>query len=251
MSKSQNPDIPAPTQAIEIDRAIQDIMLALETNLDWLSHNYARAYRHKDIRGGKTADSRGLRLYYPLLYISNGDYMPLTADNDRKGQCFFIVFEEKIDDYEKDQYNFLSYDVGIVFNANSSLINKDLANNEDFTQILIAGVRDVLTRKISGKPFNVEIKNIKRLFKDIYKEFTLDEEKHNLKLPMTAFRINCKITMREECGLPLYNPATAILQNISQTEILGILLPTLDFSDPVVFNSLSAKQKNDISVQLP
>lgn len=242
MNKLQYPEIPDPVNPIEIDRAIYDTQLMLEANLDWLTNSYARAYRFRDIKEGK--------LYYPEIWKGDG-YQIVTPDNDNKASCFFVVSKMEAKDFETNQYNHLKYKVGIVFQANLELIDKDLLATEDFTQHLIRDVRDVITRQNTLRDIIIKINEEVREFKEVYKGFTLDEREGYNRLPLTIFRINCEFVIREDCGNVTYTRSQALQQNISEQEVLQFLLPTLDFSDPYVFISLSTQQKNDIGVQLP
>lgn len=241
----QNPEIPEKLEPIEIDAAILDIQLKLETNLTWLSHGYGRAYRHLERKDGKY-------LYFPEIYIGKKgtkySYHRVDPDNDKTGMCFFVVGKEENDFYQHE-LNYLSYTIGIVFWVNLKKINSDLLNTEVFTQHLIRDVREIITRRMRNSWYGLEITEVVQNFDQIYKEFSLEETKNYLMAPYSGFRFNCNLILREDCPVELNRP-NAIVNNISKNEILNLLLPTLDFSDPTVFNSLSTQQKTDIQAQL-
>ena len=240
MIKLQNPNIPAPLEAIEIDKAIYLLQMLLDTNLIWLTNSYGRSYRH--------IDKSGNRLYFPEVYIGGdaNDYYRVTPDNDKKGTCFFVVDKEENYDFEINQSNYLRWNVGIIFWVNLKLINKQLLKNEIFTQNLIRDVRYVLTRKSGGLPFGLKIKTVEREFRDIYKEFTLNENEDYLRSPFSGFRFNLEIVMRENCNIVL-DTVQALLQNLSKAEKLAIL-SSLDFSDTETFNALTQQQKIDLGI---
>ena len=145
----------------------------------------------------------------------------------------------------------MKWNVGIVFWVNLELINKPLLTTSIFTQNLIKDVRDVLTRKLGGLDLGLKIKTVQREFNEVYKEFSIEEKEGYLKAPYSAFRFNCELSVMESnCDGIAYNPAEALRQNVSQNEILNILLPTLDFSDDSIFNSLSVQQKTDLLSKL-
>jgi hypothetical protein len=48
----------------------------------------------------------------------------------------------------------------------------------------------------------------------------------------------------------MYNRAAALLQNVSNAELLTILLPSIDFSDDDNFNALTPQQKTDLLSKL-
>lgn len=241
----QNPNIPNKLEPVEIDAVIQDIQTKLDTNLDWLTHDYARAYRHIERKDGKY-------LYFPEVYIGKKgnkyNYHRVTPDNDKKGMAFFVVGREEVDFYQ-NEHNYLSYDLGIVFWVNLKKINDPLLTTEIFTQHLIRDVREVITRRMTGAWYRLEIENVVQEFQEIYREFSLEETENYLMAPFGGFRFNCKLMLQEDCPVTLQRNA-AIPNNISQNEILQLLLPTLDFSDDTVFNALTAQQRADLLIKL-
>lgn len=236
MTNLQNPNIPPPIAAIEIDKAIHSLQLKLDTKLNWLSHSYGRAYRHIE----KTKKL----LYFPEVYVGGDQksYFRVTPDNDKSGMCFFVVGKENDDDFDQFNRNYLNWNVGIVFNVNLKLINSGLLDNEIFTQHLIRDVRDVLTMHLGGISFSLKIKEVVTEFREIYREFNLEEEQEYLRAPMQAFRFNCNINLQEECGVVSYDPCEALKKNLSKSEKICVL-QSIQFDDDY-FNSLSLEQKN-------
>lgn len=243
MINLQNPNIPPPSNPIEIDKAVYNLQLKLDTKLNWLSNSYGRAYRH--------VEKNQLKLYFPEVYIggSKREYFRVTPDNDKSGMCFFVVGKEEDYDFEVNHKNYLKWNVGIVFNVNLDLINKPLLDNEIFTQQLIRDVRDVLTMHIGGIGFGLKIKEVVTELREIYKEFNLKEEEEYLRAPMQGFRFNCEITLQEDCSGVTYNPCEAVKKNLSPQE-KNCVLGSLDFSDSTVFNSLSQQQQDDLNNSL-
>ena len=244
MISLQNPSIPAPLQAVEIDRAIYQLQLRLDTNLGWLSHEYGRAYRHKSLKGGN--------VYFPEVYVGqslDGAYYRPTPDNDKSGMCFFVVKQEEQPEFDRNVHNYLRWDVGIIFWVNLKLIDEALYQNELFTQNLIREVRSVLTRKLGGLDFSLRIQNVQREFDEVYREFTIEEDKPYLKAPYQAFRFNCDITLREECDTTI-NPISEINNVLSPLEIVKAVIPNIDFSDDFYFDALTAQQKVDLLAKL-
>lgn len=242
MTKLQNPNIPTPTVAIEIDKAIYELQLKMDSKLAWLSHDYGRAYRH--------IDKANKRLYFPEIYIG-GDktaYYRVTPDNDKKGMCFFVVGKEN-SDFDQFHYNFLQWKVGIVFSANLDKISKATLSTEIFTQNLIRDVREVLTRSLGGLSFTLEINDVVTEFNEIYKEFRLEEEEGYLRSPQTGFRFNCTITLQEDCVEYFIDPTEALISNFSPEEKRTIL-SNVDFSDDENFNALTPQQINDLTARL-
>lgn len=241
----QNPNVPIPIQPIEIDAIVLDLQYKLDSNLIWLTHDYARAYRHFQFENGKMN-------YYPEVY--NGivqdtpSYYQPKPDNDKKGICYFIVGKEKQTAYAPNQYNYLQHEIGIVFWVNLELINKDSLSTELITQQLISEVRNVLTRKLLGTFYRLKINEVCREFNEVFREYNLKETENYLKAPYQAFRFNGIVEFQENCSFPI-SRCQIINQNISSAETL-CLLPKLDFSIDEVFNTLTEEQKNQLITKL-
>lgn len=199
----QNPNIPTQVNAVEIDKAIVDINSELNTRLSWITHAYGRAYKNLDITNGS-------RVYFPEVYLGkqNGSYRyaNISPDNDKTGQCFFIVRRETITQYQQGMYNFLNYDVSIIFSVNMELINATLTETDIYQQVLVSQVRDVLTRQILGKNYNIVLNNIEYLFEDVFRDFELTEQSTMEKSPLSHFRVNMSLSIPEACPVPTITP---------------------------------------------
>lgn len=241
MVNLQNPNIPAPIQAIEIDKAVYELQMLLDTKLDWLTHAYGRAYRF--------LEKVEKRLYIPEIYVGGDkyEYTRVSPDNDKKGTCFFIVGKEDNYDYETHQTNNLRYDVGIVFWVNLKMINDPLLKNEIFTQNLIRDVRHVLTMQAGGLPFSFKINSVEREFRQIYREFNMREEEDYLRSPYDGFRFNLELIVQEDCDGVTFDPIKALLQNLSKAEKI-VILQSLDFTDPQIIGALTDQQKTDLGI---
>ncbi len=192
MINLQNPTITPPINAIEIDKAIEELRVLLDTNLSWLSHSYGRAYRHGEKMQGK--------LIYPEIYIGgqNFDYFRMIPDNDKKAISFFTVGKEKVENWS-NSFNKLKYDVGLILWVNLKAINEPLLNTEYFVQNLIKDVRTVLKVQGTGLSFGLKAKSVGREFNEIYKEFRLEEKEEYLRAPYGAFRFDLELIINEEC----------------------------------------------------
>ena len=241
----QNPTLPNPTDPVEIDRAIQDLQVKLSTNLPWLTQAYPRAY--PQIESTQKAQPS---FVFPAIYLgkSNNDYKYLNAapDNDKKGQCFFLVDTETVNDFVRGEHNIMSYSLSIVFTANLKLVNDATLATEIFQANLIKEVREVLTRDITLTPYDLKINETKLLFRDVYKEFQLQNAAVLEKAPFTHFRIECDLVLQEECGTQILNRCEAILQNLTSEDLLDCILPTYVFSQTDTQNALSAQQILDL-----
>lgn len=247
MINLQDPLINTPLFLVEVDKYVFDIQTKLEINLSWLTHAYARAYRHIKIKDGK-------KIYFPEVYTGikkgNPTYYRPTPDNDKKAMMFFVVGKEEVIDFQKNQKNFLKHDLSLVFWCNLALINNAILETEIFTQNLIQEVRNVLTNKFNGVEYRFDVLEVVREFQEVYKEFSLDESENYMLAPYQAFRINGTLTYQEDCLSVPTSSCDILNQNISQNEILTCFLPNLDFLNVNVFNSLTAQQKIDLNIML-
>jgi hypothetical protein len=195
----QNPSIPVATNAIEIDAAIIDIQSHLDSGLLWLTNGYGRAYKNVDSTQGNT-------VYYPEVYLGTQNnsqrYTNISPDNDKQGQNFFFVTKETISQFQPGMYSFLTYDTAIIFSVNLELINSALLGTEIYQQILVAQVRDVLTRQLLGSSYQLKINSVDLLFDNVFSEFDLKDAAQLEKAPLSHFRFNCSITLPEACPVP-------------------------------------------------
>ena len=199
----QNPNMPVPTNAVEIDAAILDIKGHLEAGLTWLTNGYGRTYKNLDARNGTT-------VFYPEAYLGEQNnshrYINLSPDNDKQGQCFFYVVRETISQFQPGMYSFLSYDTAIIFSVNMELINDALLQTEIYQQILVAQVRDVLTRQLLGSSYQLTITSVDFLFETVFAEFDLADAQQLEKAPLSHFRFNVTIQLPEACPTPSFAP---------------------------------------------
>ena len=195
----QNPDLPTATDAIEIDKAIITINNYLKNSIWWLNYAYGRAFKNRDSKTGET-------LFFPEVYLGIQNkterYINILPDNDKRGQCFFYVSKETITEYATGQYNFLNYDVSIIFSVNMDLIKRSLLDTEIYQHNLIAQVRNVLIRKMLGNFFTIKINTIDFSFDTVFSEFNIPKPEQLERAPYSHFRINCIISMQESCPAP-------------------------------------------------
>lgn len=248
MTNSQDLTVKVPVSPIEIDQHIYDLQTKLSFKLNWLTHDYGRAYRNIQLKDGS-------RMYYPEIYRgvfkNTPSYLPANPDNDKKGICFFVVGPEVIPDFKPNTQNFIEHSVGIVFWVNLKLIDPVLLDTELFTQHLIRDVRNVLTNNMIGTKYRITIKEVVREFNEVYKEYVLEESENYLKAPYQAFRFNVQLSYLEGCGTVFGNSCDAILKNITEQEKVQCILPTIDFSNPENFGALTPQQLIDIQNQIP
>ena len=237
----QKPQIPQPQEAIEIDKAIYEINLALVTKLSWLDNGYGRAYRNLQQKRG--------RGYYPEVYLGNVNgterYHEVTPDDDIKGSVFFYVANQQMLNFEPSTHNIMQFPLAIIFNANLELIDDTLLNTDYFQQKLISEVRQVLSRDLPAGYRNLTIENIVTNFNEVYQEFSVTEKYGHNRAPLTTFRFNCTLTIHENCETIL-NACQAISQNITEQEKIQCVLPSIDWSKDETYMYLTQEQKDQI-----
>ncbi|NQX78797.1 LamG domain-containing protein [Gilvibacter sp.] len=242
MSSLQNPLLPIPTNPVDIDRAIVDLQLVLSTNLSWLTHAYGRTYKLADQTKGQT-------LYLPEVYLGGTDlskrYFSITPDNDKQGQCFFLVRRLSIDSDEWFVKGRLKYDLDLVFSVNLALINDALLETELFTANLESQVRDVLRSNV-GKGYRLELQEVFYDSKDIWNGLSVEIATIE-KAPLQHFRMKCSVLLDEQCSTVPYDRCSALQRNLSDEDRNACLLPTYDFSNATVQSNVTPSQQVQLS----
>jgi len=220
----QNPTIPGALEAKGIDAAIIDLQTFLSFELTWLSNGMGRAYKRKKVRPNQAVQ------FLPMVYLgtSKYDFFDASPDNDKEGQSIILVGNRTPIDFQRGHYGYSEYPVSLIFSANLETINPILLLTEDFTEHLMDNVRQALTRDILGKSYDLEILEETRDFDEVYAEFDIntDAGKTNKPLlPMTYFRFDTTITIKEDCpSIPL-DRCTAIQNNLTQDDIDNCIIP--------------------------
>jgi hypothetical protein len=240
----QNPTIPTATQAKGIDAAVNDLQTALSFDLSWLTNGMGRAYRKNKTR------SNNVSQYLPMVYLGTNfanDFFNATPDNDKEGQSIILVGDATPIEYQTGFYGWLEYPISIIFSANLDTIDSALLATEDFTEHLMEDVRDSL-RGLLGKSYRLAVTNETREFEDVYSEFDIGVDTTNKAfLPMTYFRFECTMLVKEDCGNNTLNRCAAILQNLTSADLLSCILPTYDFSNATTQAAVTAQQQTDLT----
>lgn len=240
----QNPTIPTATQAKGIDAVIIDLQTHLSFELSWLTNGMGRAYKLK-----KTLSNGSVR-FWPMVYLGTdkSNYFPAIPDNDKEGQSIILVGDGTPINQQRGKFGVLEYPVSIIFSVNLKTINSALLETEIFTEHLMENVRQALIRDMLGKPYTLAIDSETMDFDSVYSEFDIntDAGKTNKPLaPMTYFRFDTTIQMRESCPPTALNRCEAILQNLTTEDTNECVWPTIDLSDPNVQGNSTAKQVID------
>ena len=192
-TSTQAPNYPTPINPLEIDLAVEHMRTSLST-LPWITHAYGRAFSNLKEKE---------KMHYPEVYIGKDSnnlysYHRATPDNDKKGMVFFVIGDETAD-FETDDYNYIEWNVGIVFSINLSLIDDARLATQNFTQDLIREARQKLTNKYLGNGYIIVGMTATRTFSKIYKEYSLNAVKNYMIAPLDAFRIDLRVQIQEEC----------------------------------------------------
>jgi len=239
---AQNPTIPTATQAKGIESVILDLQTHLDFDLVWLTNGMGRAYRLTKVRANQSV------VFIPEVYLGTNQfkYFAATPDNDKKGQSIFIVGNEGYPNQQLGFYGLLEYEVSIIFAVNLKLIDPTLLETDYFEEHQIEDVRESLIRNLLGKAYKLEVNEVVRQFEDVYTEFDVSNDRGIAHAPMSYFRFNCTVTIREDCAGVSLNRCGAITQNLSADDKNDCILPTYDFSTVVVQDATTAQQQSDL-----
>ena len=142
------------------------------------------------------------------------------------------------------------FPLSVIFTANLALIDNTLLQTEDFTEHLILDVNQVFIRELLGKYYKVTINEVLTDFEDVYTGFDIAEFRGIAHAPLTHFRYNLTVRFKEDCNSVVLDRCEAIKQNVPMSERLSCIMPTFDFSDPTVQNSLTPQQIADLTAWL-
>jgi len=195
MSITKNQDKPVVIgQPVEIEEAVNDIRGELSV-LPWIDHPYFIAQRFFE-------KEKGRGFIYPETYAptkpGSRNYHRLTPDNDYDGMFFFVV-GDGANDFTANEYNYLTYPVGIIFSVNLERIDKAKLDNGLFTGELIKEARRILTETMIKHEFHYTIVNETRDLRRCFQEFSMDELERYNRAPMQCFRFNLNVTIQEDC----------------------------------------------------
>lgn len=183
---------------VEIESAIERIRQELSV-LPWVDYPFfiaQRFFRRKNNRN----------YVYPETYCKDLNVDPsnkypyhrLTPDNDYSGMFFFMVGTGR-NDFNANEYNYITYPVSIIFSVNLENIDKAKLDLGLFTQELIRDARRVLTDTMINHEFDYEILTETRDLRECFKEFVLDDLEQYNRAPMQCFRFDLSVRIQEEC----------------------------------------------------
>jgi hypothetical protein len=245
----QNPTIPTATQAKGIDAVILDLQTHLDTELVWLTNGMGRAYRLTKVEVNRAS------FFLPEVYLGGANqwkYFAATPDNDKKGQSIFVVGNETYVNQQSGFFGVIEYPVSIIFSTNLELINSTLLETDYFEEHQIEDVRQALIRDLLGKSYKLTVDEVVREFDDVYTEFDVTQDRGIAHAPMSYFRFNCTVQVREDCLGVSLDRCAAILQNLSATDMCNCVIPSLDFTIGVDtdFDCFTGQQITDLTTRL-
>jgi hypothetical protein len=218
---AQNPTLPTATEARGIDAVLLDFQMVLDFHLDWLENAMGRAYILNKQQSNKVA------VFRPFVWQggANQDYHEPLPDNDKKGSSYFIV---KPTSYRNQQFGRLpskDIDVSIIFTVNLKMIDPVRILTENFTRHLILDVEKVISEKLLGKPYRVEIESMTDVFEEVFRESDIDTLQGKAFGKMNYFRFDTVVKFDPSCPSSALNRCGAILQNISQDDLEFCIVP--------------------------
>lgn len=191
----QNPTIPTATNPLGIDLAINDLQSHLDTQLTWLTNGMGRAYRMAKVETNRAA------IFLPEVYLGTDQYkyFAATPDNDKQAQSIILAGNRGYPSQQLGFYGWKEFDVSIIFNANLKTINSALLETDKFTEHLIIDVENALIRDLLGRSYRLTINSVTEEFEEVYAEFDVSNDRGIQYAPMTHFRFNCTMLLREVC----------------------------------------------------
>lgn len=177
-----------------LDRIIQDIQSALETNLSWLDHAFGKAHKLIDIQ------SNGTRLSYPALYNGKGEYVSLLPNDNFGNFSWFDIYDpQKIDTsvISKPKYTFKGalifwYDISSIYYDNNCLYTEEV--KEEILKLLT-------TPGLLRNNGHFKLIEIAERLENVYKEYVVGPgvDRQFFMYPYFGLRIEFIITANAVC----------------------------------------------------
>lgn len=195
MNSFKNPIIPLISQPVNIDAPIQELQIALGTDLPWLEKSFGRSW--ESVR----KDEQGKIWTYPEVWQGAGiDLLNVMPNDNLKAQSFFRVEEPiQIIAYESNRFSRMSAQISIIFWFNLQVIDPDL--DYRFIELLKASAQRAIT-ETSCTNATFVIQKIWEGANNVFKGYTIDQFKNQeLIHPYGGFRFECNLNYLENCDL--------------------------------------------------
>lgn len=198
----KNPLTPVIADPVGIDRPIQELQQTLAA-LGWLEKSFGRSWLsyRQDVLNGKIVT-------YPQVWqgMDNGkdrDLLDVMPNDNLKSQSFFKVNDpiETIN-YRKDLYSEKRAIVDIIFWFNLREIHATV--DYRFIELLKTQAEDAVRKHMFTVEAwaNVELVRSWEDAANVFKGYTIPDKRPQLIHPFGGFRLETRLTWRENCPLP-------------------------------------------------
>jgi hypothetical protein len=185
----KNPSVVTIPNPIGIDLAIKNIQVAFGT-LPWLEKSFGRAWMmNRNVANEKRVE--------PMVYQGGKEYYPVLPNDALKSYSFFYVTGQRRTDEYAANVAFGTYffndPVSAIFWVNLEAIDntKDYIFKEEL-------IRDVLA--LLNRDANVTVNAVwDDKIEDIYKGFTIKDQRDLLMYPYQAFRLDISLRYQFSC----------------------------------------------------
>lgn len=189
--------IPSPK---DIDRPIQELQIALGSQIDWLDRSFGRSWR-----GVRKEDGFRRPIYYPEVFQGmDKDPLKLSPGNDNtKSYSFFRVHDPAVtNDFQQGEFSNFNQTVSLIFWVNLKKI--DSTKNYNYISDLIREVKDVIRNTyFSGQNARIVMNEVYEDPFNVWQTYTLDTiDFQRLEYPHKGFRIQCQMFYLENCETP-------------------------------------------------
>lgn len=179
-----NPVAPVTANPINLEKAIQEIQLALAAKLPWLNYSFGRA------QTGQSAVAGGRPKTYPEIHVSKTEYYNLEPNNHYGAHTFIqVVGPEKPVDYAAYTPNVYTAELAVVcvYDLNQIAARLGYEPAPIFPEIIKQQMRETLARCTCIE----EITGIDETANEVFRGYTYNQLEHqSFKFPQGGFKMN-------------------------------------------------------------
>lgn len=184
------PKIPKPDDPAFFDSVIVQIQDILATELDWLDHVFGKSQN-------LVRDINGRSYQYPGVLIRNNEYQDVSPNNELGNFSFFIVSDPQQITYNKNTYNKIEAQYGLLFWVDLTSVYPDGGTIEN----LKADILSVLVREMRLSSGRLTVERLFEGVSNIYREHSLREvESQFLMRPYAGLRFEGTLMINEVCN---------------------------------------------------
>lgn len=174
--------IPTPKN---LDKALQELALALAYGLPWLEKAFPRARKAFTTEDGK-------EVVFPEAYEQRGEYADLRPNDHLKAYCFIVAGRGEPIDYKAFLKNNYRHEINIIFWFNL----KKLDSTVDY--IYTESLKEQILETLRARS-EFQLTEIIEDPEEIFQGFTINKMKQYFKYPFGGFRFSGNLFFPENC----------------------------------------------------